>query len=147
MKDEGSFPDHSNRVPADVRAVIERMHWQDARSVQHVAPHQYVVAGWAKDDVTEAEFWSVVNIVRAVGRVEEWTPPAGFYDSGNRRPMLNTYLYVGDYAYWFTQPRQSVPMLNRELTSQQLKTPTRRLPGTGPAFTIGTPVDEQLELF
>ena len=140
------WPDHSGAVPDAVHAILARMHWQDARSVQHVAPHQYVVAGWAKDDVTEAEFWSVVNIVRAVGRVEEWTPPAGFYDSGNRRPTLNTYLYVGGYAYWFTSPSAAVPMLNREHVSVQLRRPTRRLP-SGANAPVDTPDHQQLDLF
>ena len=48
MKDErqdGAFPDRRDRVPADILAVIERMHWQDVRSVEKVAPHQYVVFG------------------------------------------------------------------------------------------------------
>ena len=43
--------------------------------------------GWNTDDVTDAEFWFVVEVIRATGRLEEWTPPVGFHDSGNRRPM------------------------------------------------------------
>jgi hypothetical protein len=31
--------------------------------------------------------------------------------------MRNHYLYIGEYAYWFTRPR--VPMLNREHLSVQ----------------------------
>ena len=37
--------------------------------------------------------------------------------------MTNRYLYIGDYAYWFTWPRKSVPMLNREHVAVQEKTP------------------------
>jgi hypothetical protein len=33
----------------------------------------------------------------------------------------------GEYAYWFTWPRKSVPMLNREHVSVQRETPTRCL--------------------
>jgi hypothetical protein len=140
------FPDHGDQVSPELLDILERMHWRSARTVEAVAPHQYNVKGWDRDDVTEAEFWSVVDIVRAVGRVEEWTPPAGFYDSGNRRPMLNTYLYLGDHAYWFTQPRDRPAMLNRESVSVQLRSPTRRPPGTEPAFANDTPDHEQLEL-
>lgn len=127
--------------------MTRRWYWQSAKSVEAVAPHQYVVAGWKKDDVTEAEFWSVVNVVRAIGRVEEWTPPVGFYDSGSRRPTLNTYAYIDGYAIWFTQPRGRAAMLNRESTDVQRATPTRRLPGSEPAPVIDAPADEQLQLF
>ena len=33
--------------------------------------------------------------------------------------MTNRYLYMADYAYWFTWPRGRVPMLNREHVSVQ----------------------------
>ena len=33
--------------------------------------------------------------------------------------MRNRYLYVGEFAYWFTWPRGRVPMLNREHVSVQ----------------------------
>jgi hypothetical protein len=39
--------------------------------------------------------------------------------------MQNHYLYIREYAYWFTRPR--VPMLNREHVSVQQATATRRV--------------------
>ena len=39
--------------------------------------------------------------------------------------MRNRYLYIGEYAYWFTGPR--VPMLNREHVSVQQAMPSRRV--------------------
>ncbi len=47
--------------------------------------------------------------------------------------MKNRYLYVeleGEtYALWYTHPKRSVPMLNREQVSIQRDTPTRRVVG------------------
>jgi hypothetical protein len=119
------IPDHAGLVPDEVHDLIRRAHWQSAKSVEDVAPHQYVVIGWNKDDLTDEEFWFFVRTIKEQGRLEEWTPPEGFYDSGNRRPMRNRYLYIGEHAYWFTRPR--VPMLNREHVSVQQATPTRRM--------------------
>jgi hypothetical protein len=116
-------------VPESIHDIIRRAHWQTATSVEHVAPHEYVVCGWDRDDLTSAEFWFFVETIRRLGRLEEWTPPEGFYDSDNRRPMQNTYLHIDQFAYWFTQPRKSVPMLNREHVSVQEATPTRRVVG------------------
>ena len=67
-----------------------------------------------------------MTAVKAIGRLEEWTSPEGFYDSGRRR-FRNRYLYIGEWAYWFTWPDKGVPMLNRELVAQQFVTPTRRV--------------------
>lgn len=121
----------------ELMALIEKAHWQSAKSVEHVpgGQHQYCVLGWSKDQLTEPEFWAMWETIRAKGRREIWVPPPGFYDSGNRRPMENTYLYLPDgFSYWTTWPRKSVPMLNREHVSVQETTPTRR------------PVPEQLRL-
>ena len=123
----GDFPNHGDRVPDEIHDLIRRADWQAAKSVEDVAPHQYVVIGWNKDDLSDEEFWLFVQTIKDLGRVEEWTPPEGFYDSGNRRPMRNRYLYVGEYAYWYTHPRRAVPMLNREHVSVQQATPSRRL--------------------
>jgi hypothetical protein len=128
-QDGGAFPDHSDQVSPEVHDLIGRMHWQRARSVEHVAPHAYNVKGWNKDRVTTADFWRVVVAVKAIGRLEEWTPPAGFYDSGNRRPMWNRYLYIGEFAYWFTRPENGPAMRNRENVSVQRDRPTRRAVG------------------
>ena len=87
---------------------IARMHWQRAKSVEKVAPHQYNVLGWSKDDVSNAGCWQVVDTIREHGCVEEWTPPEGVYSAGNRRPMTNRYPYLGDHAYWYSKPRNSV---------------------------------------
>jgi hypothetical protein len=122
-----SIPDHSAVLDERILDIIRRAFWQSAKSVEAVAPHAYVVKGWDKDDVTEEEFWLVVKAIKTYGRREEWTPPAGFYDSGNRRPMRNSYLYVGEYAYWFTFPRGRVAMLNREHISVQQQMNTRRV--------------------
>jgi hypothetical protein len=112
-------------VPAEILDLIRRAHWQSARSTEDVAPHQYVVIGWDKDDLTEQEFWLLADTIRRLGRVEVWTPPALWVERWGGKPQRNRYLYVGDYAMWVT--RGSKPMLNREHVSQQLKTPTRRV--------------------
>jgi hypothetical protein len=127
-----NIPDHSHLLTDEIIDIIERAHWQTAKSVEHVegGQHQYVVIGWDRDDLSRDEFWLLANTIRTHGRLEEWTPPEGFYDSGNRRPVRNRYLYVGEYAMWFTHPRRSIPMLNREHVAVQAKTPTRRVVGT-----------------
>ena len=121
------FPDHGGLVPDAIHDLIRRAHWQPAKSVEDVAPHQYVVIGWKKDGLTDEEFWLFVATIRDLGRLEEWTPPEGFYDLGNRRPMRNRYLYVGEHVYWYTHPRRAVPMLNREHVSVQQATQSRRV--------------------
>jgi hypothetical protein len=120
-------PDHSHLLSPEVLAIIERAAWHSAKSTEDVAPHQYVVQGWNRDDVTVDEFELLANAVKTYGRIEEWTPPAEWVQRWGGRPMTNSYLYVGDYAYWFTWPRDRVPMLNREHVSVQLATPTRRV--------------------
>ena len=143
------FPDHTSKVPAEILAVVDRMHWQSARSVEHVAGgrHQYNVCGWAKDDVTEREFWQVADIVRAISRVETWTAPAGFYNSGRRPRLTNTYAYINGFAYWYTTARSTTHMLDREAVEQQLVTPTRSLPDAEPGSDIGPNDGKQLGLF
>lgn len=106
--------------------IIARAHWQSAKSTEDVAPHQYNVNGWDRDDLTDDEFWQVVVFIKAHGRQEEWTPPAEWVKRWGGRPMRNRYLYLGEFAYWFTWPRGRVPMLNREHVSVQHGTPTRR---------------------
>ena len=113
-------------IPAIIHELIDRAYWQSCKSTNDYAPHQYVVKGWQKDDLTEEEFWEFARIVKALGRIEEWTPPAEWVGG---RVMTNRYLYVGEFAYWFTWPRKSVPMLNREHVSVQQESPTRRVVG------------------
>jgi hypothetical protein len=84
------IPDHAGLVPDEIHDLIRRAHWQSAKSVEDVAPHQYVVIGWNKDDLTDEEFWFFVRTIKDLGRLEEWTPPEGFYDSGNRRPIAES---------------------------------------------------------
>ncbi len=108
-------------------AFIERAAWTSAKSTEDVAPHQYIVKGWDRDDITEPEFWRFVDLIKATGREEVWTPPDEWVRRWGGRAMTNRYLYIGRYAYWFTWPRESVPMLNRELVSVQAETPTRRM--------------------
>lgn len=124
----------------EAQAIIERAAWTFARSTADVAPHEYVVKGWDRDDITEAEFWRFVELIKTTGREEVWTPPQEWVRRWGGGPMTNRYLYVNDYAYWFTWPRKSVPMLNREHVSVQQKTPTRR------PVTSGTRVAERLPL-
>src|SRR5690554_853279 len=112
----------------EIREVIQRAAWRSAKCTEDIAPHQYVVRGWDRDDVTEEEFWDVVNYIRTHGREEIWTPPAEWQRRWGGRPMKNTYWYPSDgYAYWFTWPRGSVPMLNREHVSVQEQGPTREV--------------------
>jgi hypothetical protein len=125
------WPEHD--VSAEVLDLIRRCHWQSAKSTEDVAPHQYVVLNWSRDDVTEGQFWDLVSIIKTHGRLEEWTPPAEWVRRWGGRPMVNSYLYVdigdGLFAYWFTNPRNRTPMLNRERVAQQERTPTRRVIG------------------
>ena len=108
---------------------IERAAWTSAKTTEDVAPHQYVVKGWDRDDITEEEFWAFADLVKTRGQAEIWTPPAEWVRRWGGRPMTNRYLYLGEYAYWFTWPRSSVPMLNREHVSVQTVTPTRKAAG------------------
>lgn len=110
-------------------SLIERAAWTSAKTTEDVAPHQYVVKGWDRDDITEEEFWAFADLVKTRGREEIWTPPAEWVRRWGGRPMSNRYLYLGEYAYWFTWPRSSVPMLNREHLSVQRATPTRQVAG------------------
>jgi hypothetical protein len=121
------MPDHVGLVPDEIHDLIRRAHWQSAKSTEDVAPHQYVVLDWNKDDLSEKEFWFFVRTIKDLGRLEEWTPPEEWVRRWGGRPMRNRYLYVGEHAYWFTHPRKSVPMLNREHGSVQAATPTRRV--------------------
>lgn len=116
-----------NGAPGWALDIIARAAWTSAKSTEDVAPHQYVVRGWDRDDVTEPEFWRLVDLIKIEGRREVWTPPVEWVRRWGGRPMTNHYLYAGDYAYWFTWPRGRVPMLNREHVSVQEKTPTRRV--------------------
>ena len=120
---------------------IGRAAWTSAKSVEEIAPHQYVVQkrGQRRDDFSEEEFWRFEALIKAEGRQEIWTPPEGFYDSGNRRSQKNRYLYVGEYAYWFTMPYGAVPMLNREHVSVQEQNPTRTVPGDRLMARMPTP--------
>jgi hypothetical protein len=127
-----SFPSHSVLLdeaygPGVVQALLAKAHWQSAKSVEAVAPHQYVVRGWAKDDLSEVDFDLLMRVIQLHGRQEEWRAPAGFYDSGRRPKYINRYLYVGEFAYWFTKPLTGPHMLNREHLSVQQATPTRRV--------------------
>jgi hypothetical protein len=119
------IPDHAGLVPDEIHDLIRRAHWQSAKSTEDVAPHQYVVIGWNKDDLTDEEFWFFVRTIKDLGRLEEWTPPDEWVRRWGGRPMRNRYLYIREHAYWFTRPR--VPMLNREHVSVQHATPTRRV--------------------
>ena len=110
--------------------LINRAEWRSAKaalrsgkSIDDVAPHQYVVQkrGQRRDDFAEEEFWQMVELIKAEGRLERWTPPEGW----EGRPQRNRYLYLGEYAYWFTMPYGAVPMLNREHVSVQERDGTR----------------------
>ena len=147
--DDGSFPDHGDQVSPELLDVIARMRWQSARSVEIACCTAPVRRGRLGQGRRDRGRVLVGGEHRSSRRPRGGVAGTrGFYATPQRRPTYrNTYLYLGGYAHWFTSPARRRAELNRELTSQQLKTPTRRLPGTGPAFTIGTPVDEQLELF
>jgi hypothetical protein len=113
-------------TPEEVGAFIDRAAWRSASSTEDIAPHQYIVKDWDRDDLSAAEFWAFVELIKTTGREEVWTPPQEWVRRWGGRPMKNRYLYVGEHAYWFTWPRNSVPMLNREHVSVQERTPTRR---------------------
>lgn len=112
--------------PPEASSFIERAAWTSAKTTEDVAPHQYVVKGWDRDDITVEEFWAFAELVKARGQEEIWTPPAEWVRRWGGKPMTNRYLYLGEYAYWFTWPRNSDPMLNREHRSVQSATPTRK---------------------
>lgn len=110
----------------DAGGIIARAAWTSAKTTQDIAPHEYVVNGWDRDDLPDQEFWQLVELIKATGREEVWTPPAEWVRRWGGRPMTNRYLYLGEHAYWFTWPRNGAAMLNREHVSVQQKTPTRR---------------------
>ena len=115
---------------------ISRTTWKSAQSTQDVAPHQYVVGGRSHDAVNEEEFWRMVALIKAEGRRELWTPPEEWVRRWGGKPMKNRYLYIGEFAYWFTWPR--VPMVNREHVSVQRQNPTRTVLGED-----GSPPDSE----
>lgn len=131
--DDGRVTDnpvsHDHLLTDELRDIIARAHWQSAKSTEDVAPHQYVVIGWNKDDLTEEEFWRLADAIKRLGRLEVWTPPDEWVRRWGGRPMQNRYLYVGEHAYWVTTPRGRPPMLNREHVSIQAATATRRIVG------------------
>ena len=105
--------------------------WKSAQSTEDVAPHQYVVQkrGQRRDDFTEEEFWRMVELIKTEGRLELWTPPEEWVQRWGGKPMKNQYLYIGEFAYWFTCPYGAVPMLNREHVAVQEQNPTRTVLG------------------
>lgn len=107
----------------EARAFIEAVPWKSAKSTEDVAPHQYATIRAVGDD---ERFWAFVGLIKTRGRKEQWTPPAEWVRRWGGKPMTNRYLYVGEFAYFFTWPRNSIPMINREATSVQEATPTRR---------------------
>jgi hypothetical protein len=115
---------------------ISRTTWKSAQSTQDVAPHQYVVGGRSHDAVNEEEFWRMIALIKAEGRRELWTPPEEWVRRWGGKPMKNRYLYIGEFAYWFTWPR--VPMVNREHVSVQRQNPTRTVLGED-----GSPPDSE----
>src|SRR5687767_553637 len=98
----------------EAQVFVDRAAWTFAKSTADVAPHEYVVKGWDRDDITEPEFWRFVELIKTTGREEVWTPPVEWVRRWGGSPMTNRYLYMGGNAYWFTWPRKSAPMLNRE---------------------------------
>jgi hypothetical protein len=126
---------------------ISRTAWRSAQSTEDVAPHQYVVQkrGQRRDDFTEEEFWRLVELIKTEGRRELWTPPEEWARRWGGKPMKNQYLYIGEYAYWFTCPYGAVPMLNREHLSVQEQNPTRTVLGEsmGHMTTTKPPLDRQ----
>lgn len=126
-----TFPDHTDLLDPAILRIIERADWRNARSVEHVpgGRHAYVVL--PKDDEGREGFWLLVKAIRALGRREVWRSPPGFYDHGRQIEMVGSYLYVrnggGDlFAYFFSHPRNAIPMCNREAVAVQLAHPTRR---------------------
>ena len=47
------FPPMDQWAPEEVEAFIERAAWRSAKSTADVAPHQYIVKGWDRDDISE----------------------------------------------------------------------------------------------
>jgi hypothetical protein len=69
-------PDHTAALTEQVLDILgRRAHWQTAKSTEDVAPHAYCCKGWDKDDLTEQDFWLVVDAIKTFGREEVWTPP------------------------------------------------------------------------
>jgi hypothetical protein len=122
-----NWPDHTPLLDPELLDIIRRAAWTSAKSTEDVAPHQYVVKGWNKDDVTAQDFDLLAAAIKTYGRVEVWTPPDEWVRRWGGREQRNRYLYAGGYAMWFTFPRGRVPMLNRELTTWQQANLTRRV--------------------
>jgi hypothetical protein len=120
---------HEPLTMEEAEDFIRRAAWKSAKSTQDMAPHQYVVQkrGERRDDFTEEEFWRMAELIKVKGRRELWTPPEEWVRRWGGKPMKNRYLYLGEYAYWFTCPYGAVPMLNREHVSVQEQNSTRTL--------------------
>jgi hypothetical protein len=86
---------------AEATAFVAKVPWTFAKTVPHM-PHEYVIREWR--EVPTAEFDAFVNLIRERGYRAVWTHP----DRGVR--YTNTYLDLGEWAYWFIEPN----MLNRE---------------------------------
>lgn len=81
---------------------IKKVRWQNAKTYEKTAPHEYTVRWWRKD--LEREFIDAVIFIRING-VEEM-----FYN----KPFI--YLYHGDYKYWtMGAPLNTTRVLNRAL--------------------------------
>src|SRR4051794_37896311 len=112
----------------EARAFIRRAAWTSAKSTEDVgtAPVSGHTAIEPQRQRLGGRVLRFVNLIKTEGRVEEWTPPAEWVRRWGGRPMTNRYWHPGDGYAWFTWPRKSVPMLNREHISVQEQDRTRR---------------------
>jgi len=85
---------------ARIDKYIESVRWQNAKTYEKTAPHEYTIRWWHME--LEGEFIWFVNYIRANG-VEEW-----FYKS------QFIYFYYNGYKYWtMGDPMDTTWVLNR----------------------------------
>lgn len=79
---------------------IRSVKWQNAKSYEKTAPHEYTIRWWRKD--LEQDFIDFVLFIRANGVKER------FYSK------TFIYYYLGDYKYWtMGDPLETTWVLNR----------------------------------
>lgn len=86
----------------EAREWVTTFPWRKVRSDapgSQMDPHWYVINGW--DEVPADLYWRFVRLVKRKGY-------KGRYTARYRpdRPMVNSYLEIGEHVYWTIPPKQ-----------------------------------------
>lgn len=97
---------------AAVEAYIASVRWQNAKTFEKFAPHEYTIRKWAPE--LEEMFEAVVVFIREHGYTQKW------------HGRSFTYLDVGPYKYWtMGDPVKETVVLNREPLRAENGTPNQ----------------------